>query len=85
MPGSTFIAENDPSRLAEITSVEDLGGFVTLELEVMITLDFEMLAGEGGVRWAESEPIHFDEEGGMALFKVNETGLLYVFLTAPPS
>jgi hypothetical protein len=68
MLGSTFIAENDPSRVAEITSLEDLDGFVTLELDAMITLDFETLASEGGVRWAESEPIHFDEEGGMALF-----------------
>jgi hypothetical protein len=78
MLGSTFIAENDSSRLTEITSAEDLSGFATLELDAMITLDFEMLANEAGVRWAESEPVHFDEEGGRALFKVNETGLLYV-------
>ena len=50
MLGSTFIAENDPSRVAEITSLEDLDGFVTLELDAMITLDFETLASEGGVR-----------------------------------
>ena len=78
MIGSTIIAETNPSRLGSITSVNDLDDFSCLELATMTTLDFETIVREAGVQWAEGEPIHYDPDGGMAIFKVNEQGLSYV-------
>src|SRR4051812_42541043 len=78
MIGSTIIAEKDASRLAEINSVHELEDFVCLELETMATLDFETIVAEGGFKWAQGEPIQFDPDGGMAIFKIDEKGLSYV-------
>jgi hypothetical protein len=78
MLGSTIIAEKDPSRLARITSVEDLDDLSHVDLDAMTTIDFESLATAGNVAWAEGDPIQFDEDGGIALFKVSEAGLSYL-------
>jgi hypothetical protein len=75
MPGSTIIAEKNPSRLAEIASVADLDRFTCLELDTMTTLDFQAAAARAGVKWAEGKPIRYSPEQGMALFKVHEQGL----------
>lgn len=78
MIGSTIIAEKTPSRLAEITSVDDLDNFTCLNLDTMITLDFQQIVASAGVQWAEGEPLQDDPDSGMAIFKVNEKGLAYV-------
>jgi hypothetical protein len=76
--GSIIIATSDPQTLSSIGSVEDLEGFVYLELDRLITLDLEILAGSGGYRWASSEPIVYDPDGGMAIFKIDDRGLDYI-------
>jgi hypothetical protein len=77
MTGSTIIVESDPSRLAQIKSVDDLDGFVCLNLGVMNTLDFSGLFAGSGLSWAEGDPIQFDPDGGMAIFKLNANGLTF--------
>ena len=64
MIGSTMIAENSPSRLATIRCADDLDGFVLVELDVMTTLDFELLTTEAGLDWTDGDPIVFDPDGG---------------------
>jgi hypothetical protein len=78
MVGSTIIAEKDPSRLAAITSVDDLDDFTCLELDTITTLDFQTIVVDGGVRWAEGKPVQHDPDSGMAIFKLDEKGLAYV-------
>ena len=78
MIGSTIIAEKNPSRLAEIMSVDDLADFVCLELDTMAAVDFQTIVIDGGVQWAQGEPIQYDPDSGMAIFKIDEKGLSYV-------
>src|SRR5262245_23114379 len=68
----------DSGRLAEISSFDELGDFACLELDALTTLDFQLAADEGGVRWAGGEPVRYDPEGGLAIFKSDERGLVYV-------
>lgn len=76
--GSTFISESKPSRLASLSNFDDLEEFQTVELDLMTTLDFQMLVGDGGKKWTDGEPLLFDPGGGVAVFKVNPAGLKYV-------
>lgn len=78
MIGSTLIAEKDPSRLATIAFVDDIDDFVHGDLDAMTTIDFEMLCMRGSVAWLESEPVLFDDEGGMATCQVSDAGLSYL-------
>lgn len=78
MPGSTIIAEKDESRLAAIASVEDLDGFIHVDLDAMTTVDLASFATAAKVRWAEGEPVKFDQEGGLAIFKISEAGIGYL-------
>lgn len=77
MIGSTLIHEPDESKLAsmDIQSVDD---FNVLELDSLVTLDFETITGEGGVSWSEGEPVQYDEGSGMAILRVSEAGLMYL-------
>ena len=78
MFGSTIIVEKDPSRLKTISDVEDLTDFVCLELDTLATIDFETIIGNSDKKWTDGTPILFDEDAGMALFNINEEGLLHV-------
>jgi len=78
MVGSTIIAEKNTSRLAKVTSVDDLSEFTCLELDTMTTLEFQTIVVEGGVKWAQGKPIRYDPDSGMAIFKIDEKGLAYV-------
>jgi hypothetical protein len=82
MVGSTIIAESDPSRLARIQSIDDLDNFVCLNLDVMGTIDFAGLLADSGFSWSEGDPIQFDPDGGMAIFKLNADGLTFALTQA---
>jgi hypothetical protein len=82
MTGSTILMTKEPQQLVAIDSVDSLDDFVCLELTRMITIDFEILASSGGVRWAESPPILYLPDDGMAIFKINESGLSYILKLA---
>jgi hypothetical protein len=76
--GSTFIAESDRSKVAAVREPDDLDQVTHVHLDGMITLDFEEALGTAGVTWTDGEPLHFNEEEGVALFKVNETALAHL-------
>jgi hypothetical protein len=78
MAGSTIIIVRDPQQLLAIESADDLDCFIKLELERMITLDFEILANSGHVKWSASEPIVYNPDAGMAIFKIEKSGLVYL-------
>ncbi|PSB48132.1 hypothetical protein [Chamaesiphon polymorphus] len=78
MAGSIIIAAADPQALSSIASIEDLESFVYVELDRLVTLDLEILAGSGDCKWASSEPIVYDPDGGMAIFKIDDRGLAYI-------
>ena len=82
MIGSTIIAEADPSRLAGITSVDDLESFARVELDVMTTIDFVSFTTAGNVDWTEGEPIYFDEDDGLCIAKISDAGLSYLLAHA---
>jgi len=77
MIGSTLIYEPNPSRLAHI-DMDNLEQFSIIELESLITLDFEVICQKGDVRWTAGEPLLFDEESGMVVLPVSEPGIKFV-------
>ena len=76
MLGTTFFAATDPARVARIATLDDIDEFPHVYMERMA--DFAVLAYAAGFQWSEQTPVLFDEEGGWAVFKVNEAGLHYV-------
>ncbi len=78
MAGSTILTTQNPSSLLEIADLDDLGNFICLELDRMITLDLEIFANLGDVSWAESQPIVYRPDDGLAIFKIARSGLVYL-------
>lgn len=72
MAGSTLLTTQNPGLLLEI------GSFDCLELDRMVTLDLEILANLGGVKWAKSQPIVYGPDDGLAIFKIARSGLTYL-------
>jgi hypothetical protein len=72
--GTTIISERDRERLATISSIDDLDNFNCLYLDVMITIDFEMLLNDSGKKWVDGNPIVYDPDG-LAIFKIDRSGL----------
>ena len=64
--------------LAEIALLYEEDKFPTLELNVLLSLDFEMMLGDSPHGWSEGEPIINDEDDGLQVFKVNPTALAYI-------
>jgi len=81
MVGSILIKENDCEKIKEF-SIESANKFTTLELNVLLTLDFEMKVSESDTRWADGEPVFFSEENGSALFSVNSAGIDFLLSDA---
>jgi hypothetical protein len=76
--GSTILTTQNPSLLTEIVDFDDLDNFICLELDRMITLDLEIFANLGGVKWAESQPLVYRPDDGLAIFKLARSGLVYL-------
>ena len=74
MAGSILIHETDVEKLRRIEDIEDLGGLDTIPLDLLTTIDFQEIAEAHDAEWTGSEPILFDEEGGMVLLKVESSG-----------
>ena len=66
---------NGSSAVAHIATLDDIDDFPHVYMDRMLTLDFEVLASAARVEWSEKTPVLFDEEGGWAVFKINESGL----------
>lgn len=78
MLGSTFIYEDEPSRLLALTDPEALDELDAVQLEVLGTLDFESILGAEDLDWADGPAVLLDEAAGVAVFKVSEAALLHV-------
>lgn len=79
MIGSTFVSTLNPEALAHIAcDVEAISQFAHVELEQLITLDFEEICSASNTSWAIGDPIVFDEESGIAIFRINPDGLTFV-------
>ncbi|WP_310481246.1 hypothetical protein [Chamaesiphon sp. VAR_48_metabat_403] len=78
MIGSTILTTQNPSSLLEIENIDDLGRFTCIELDRMATLDLEIFANLGGVKWAESQPSVYRPDEGLAIFKIATSGLIYL-------
>jgi hypothetical protein len=78
MTGTTIIAENDRDRLASIACMDDLDELNCLYLDVLITLDFEMMLSDTDKNWSDGQPIHYDPDDGLAIFKIDTASLAEV-------
>lgn len=80
MIGSTFIHCAEPEALHTLGSVgiDAIDTFVRVEMDVMLTLDFEMLCRPNAVKWGASQPVIFDEAAGLAVFQVQKEALQFV-------
>jgi hypothetical protein len=77
--GSTFIHTLDASVLIGIAGdIEAIERASHVEMDELITLDFESVCSSVELNWSASEPIAFDEGAGFAIFKIESTGLQYV-------
>jgi hypothetical protein len=75
--GTTIIAETDRERLMIISSIDDLDELNCLYLDVLITLDFEMMLSDTNRQWTEGQPIVYDPDG-LAIFKIDSDALDWV-------
>ena len=76
MIGSTFIHTRDPFRLKKIADdIDALDEFDHVNLDELITLDFEEICSSLGTRWSSGQPVVFDEKAGLAIFQVNAEAL----------
>jgi hypothetical protein len=71
MIGSSFIHTLDSSVLISIAEdVEVIEKVNHVEMDGLITLDFESICSSVGMQWSASEPVAFDEGAGFAIFKI---------------
>jgi hypothetical protein len=76
MIGSTFIYTQNSSALAVLVQdLETIDRFAYVEMESLITLDFEIVCQSYGVQWASTQPVVYDEEAGLTIFKVVREGI----------
>ncbi len=79
MIGSTFVYSPDPERLdgivADLDAIDD---FEHVNMAELITLDFELVCRSANLPWGAKKPLIFDEEAGLAIFKVDSQGLKHV-------
>jgi len=83
MSGSTIIFESDASRLLRLSKdIDELDDFVHVELDLMLTLDFESMCIGPGLSWVAGSPVVLDEQAGLAIFPVSEPALSHVLSQA---
>jgi hypothetical protein len=80
MIGDTFIYAPDVTKIQALQSegMDALDNFEYVDMEVMLTLDFETLCGPENVEWSAGDPVIFDEEAGLCVLRVSELGLQFV-------
>lgn len=75
--GTKIVAETDRDRLTTISAVDDLDQLNCLYLDVLITLDFEMMLGDTTRQWTEGQPIVYSPDG-LAISKIDSASLAWV-------
>lgn len=80
MSGSIFIFTKTPDELLELEfDLDNLDRLRHIALERLITLDFETAMQGTGMKWALGNPVAYDADAGIAIFKVNPQALQEVF------
>jgi hypothetical protein len=67
MTGTTIIAETERDRLASVACMDDLDELNCLYLDMLITLDFEMMLSGTDRKWTDGQPIYYDPDDGLAI------------------
>jgi hypothetical protein len=78
MTGTTIIAETERDRLASVACMDDLDELNCLYLDMLITLDFEMMLSGTDRKWTDGQPIYYDPDDGLAIFKIDADSLAEV-------
>ena len=79
MQGSTFIFETEIDKLGILQEdLDALDDFDHVALDVLATLDFEMLVQDAGLRWMTDAPVFYDEAAGVVLARIAPDGLAHV-------
>lgn len=76
MIGSILISERDTNRIKQF-QVDAMPDYHCVALDALNTLDFQTIADSGNISWSESEPVIYNEDEGVALFKLKPEGLTY--------
>lgn len=74
MAGSIFVHAPDPSSLVE-RGLDAVDSYPRCELDVLLTLDFNVMATAIGVAWSRGEPIVYEDAEGLAIFEVDPEAL----------
>ena len=83
MAGSSFIWVGDEAQLADF-SLELVEAHPHVHLDRLVTLDFELSFSTKNDPWITGEPVHFDAEGGVAVFPVSPRALTLIKNAARP-
>ncbi|MBL3655909.1 hypothetical protein [Fulvivirga sediminis] len=77
MVGSTIIKVDDASAVSDMTfdDIMESALLPKVELDVLLTLDFEIMASDVEERWSGGQPLLFDADGGFVILPIKETGL----------
>lgn len=68
MAGSVFVVAEHTHQLLELAQdVDKLDELDHVEMDYLLTLDFEAICAPARIRWSEDTPIAFDEELGVAI------------------
>lgn len=79
MIGSTFLCTGNEAQLSTLADDLDmLDDFTHVSLEELGTLDFETVCSSSSIRWSSPQPVIYDEENGLAIFKVQPEGIEHV-------
>jgi hypothetical protein len=80
MLGSTFLHAPDPNQLLRIVDdVDAIDDFEHVDMDGLMTLDLQSVCGNRA-RWAAAgPPVAFDEERGLAIFRIEPEGIAFVF------
>ncbi|UII26187.1 hypothetical protein LVD15_23250 [Fulvivirga maritima] len=77
MVGSTIIKVDDASAVSDMTFDDMMEAAILpkVELDVLLTLDFEIMASDVEERWSGGQPLLFDADGGFVILPIKEAGL----------
>lgn len=76
MAGSIFVVAEHTDELLDLAQdMDKLDDFDHVEMDYLLTLDFEAICAPARIRWSDDTPIAFDEVLGLAIARVTPEGL----------
>ena len=77
MAGSIFISTLDTALFSEF-DIDSLDTLEHVQMERLLTLDFDMACTAKGVNWVAGEPAVLNESEGFVIFPVSKEALEFV-------